>query len=75
MYDVETGLGPVSASELMKVSRKITQNIVIYLPKNSNIQQLAKLAGPERPAEIEKCSLNREPFAIAAYYGTLFNKQ
>ncbi|XP_037049141.1 trimethylguanosine synthase isoform X2 [Bradysia coprophila] len=74
VYDVETSLAPTSASNLIEMSRKITSNIVIYLPRNSNTHQLAMLAGPEGSVEIEQSFLDRKLIAITAYYGTLVNK-
>ncbi|KAJ6638834.1 Trimethylguanosine synthase [Pseudolycoriella hygida] len=74
VYDVETSLAPTSASELMSISRKITPNIVIYLPRNSNTHQLSMLAGPEGFVEIEQSFLDRKLIAITAYYGALVTK-
>lgn len=40
VYDVETALLPVPASELMEKARTISKNIGIFLPRNSNTQQV-----------------------------------
>lgn len=39
-YDLEKSLLPVSASELMTKTKKITQNISIFVPRNSNTKQV-----------------------------------
>lgn len=70
-YDLEEMLLPVSASKLMEATRKITQDIVMYLPRNSNTNQLAVLAGPKNSVEIEQNFLDRKLIAITAYYGKL----
>lgn len=41
VYDLDTDLQPLPASSLFKLTREITNNIAIYLPKNSNTQQVS----------------------------------
>lgn len=36
VYDLESMLQPVPFSELMDATRRITNNIALFLPKNSN---------------------------------------
>jgi trimethylguanosine synthase len=74
IYDLEESLLPVAASKLMEATRKITNNIVMYLPRNSNTKQLATLAGPGNAVEIEQNFLDRKLVAITAYYGELVQK-
>ncbi len=74
IYDLEKFLLPVAASKLMEATRKITNNIAIYLPRNSNTKQLATLAGPGNAVEIEQNFLDRKLVAITAYYGDLVQK-
>jgi trimethylguanosine synthase len=71
VYDVEECLLPAPASKLLSETRKITKNIVMYLPRNSNTKQLALLAGPGNGVEIEQNFLDRKLIAITAYYGNL----
>lgn len=71
VYDIEKSLLPVSASELMRITRKITSSIAIYLPRNSNTHQLAMLAGPGNSVEVEQGFLDRKLIAITAFYGNL----
>lgn len=74
IYDLEQFLSPVSASKLMEATRRVTNNIVMYLPRNSNTKQLATLAGPGNAVEIEQNFLDRKLVAITAYYGDLVQK-
>jgi len=75
VYDVEKALLPVPASELLEKTRKITHNIGMFLPRNSNTQQLALLAGYGSSVEIEQNFLDRKLIALTAFYGNLINQQ
>lgn len=74
IYDLEESLLPVPASKLLEITRTITKDIVVYLPRNSNAKQLAILAGPGNAVEIEQNFLDRKLIAITAYYGQLVQK-
>lgn len=71
VYDIECALQPQPATILMRAARKITPNIAIYLPRNTNTQQLLMLAGPGNSVELEQGFLDRKLIAITAYYGNL----
>lgn len=71
VYDIEKSLLPLPATELMAFTRQITPNIAIYLPRNTNTYDLAKLAGPGHSVEIEQGFLDRKLIAITAFYGNL----
>lgn len=71
VYDLEECLLPLPATKLMEATRKITHDIVMYLPRNSNTKQLAILAGPGNSVEIEQNFLDRKLIALTAYYGNL----
>ncbi|XP_058460302.1 uncharacterized protein LOC131435988 [Malaya genurostris] len=73
VYDLESSLIPVPASEMMSKARQVSHNIAIYLPRNSNTQQLTMLAGPNNAVEIEQSFLDRKLIALTAYYGDLIN--
>lgn len=70
-YDLEKYLQPVAGSKLLSETRKITNNIAIYLPRNSNTKQLAIYAGKGNAVEIEQNFLDRKLVALTAYYGNL----
>uniref|UniRef100_A0A1B0CL39 Trimethylguanosine synthase n=3 Tax=Lutzomyia longipalpis TaxID=7200 RepID=A0A1B0CL39_LUTLO len=73
-YDLEKSLIPLPASELFAKCQKITENIAMFLPRNSNTQQLSMLAGPGGAVEIEQNFLDRKFIALTAYYGELINE-
>lgn len=74
IYDLEESLLPVPASKLLEETRKVTKNIAVYLPRNSNTKQLAILAGPGNAVEIEQNLLDRKLIALTAYYGNLVQR-
>ncbi|NWU69371.1 TGS1 synthase, partial [Pterocles burchelli] len=49
----------------------ITNNIVYFLPRNADIDQVASLAGPGGKVEIEQNFLNKKLKTITAYFGDL----
>lgn len=75
VYDVEKYLLPVPASQLMDISRRISSNICIYLPRNSDKTQLCRLAGPGHSVEVNQEFLGSKLVAISAYYGDLIKKE
>ncbi|KAM7360058.1 trimethylguanosine synthase 1 [Cochliomyia hominivorax] len=68
-FDIEKYLLPVKASELVEVSRNVSENIALFLPRNSNIRQIVKLAGVGNRCEIEHNYLDSRLVAITALYG------
>lgn len=74
VYDLEASLIPVPATELMRKARQVSHNVAMYLPRNSNTQQLTILAGPNNAVEIEQNFLDRKLIALTAYYGDLVNE-
>lgn len=73
-YDLEEHLQPVAASVMMEKARQIASNIAIFIPRNSNTQQLTQFAGPGGSVEIEQSFLDRKLIALTAYYGELINE-
>ncbi|XP_035901703.1 trimethylguanosine synthase [Anopheles stephensi] len=74
VYDLEQSLLPVPATQLMQAAQRVSKNIALYLPRNSNTQQLTMLAGPNGAVEIEQNFLDRKLIALTAYYGELINE-
>lgn len=68
-FDIEKYLLPVKASELVEVSRNISENIALFLPRNSSVKQIVKLAGIGNRCEIEHNYLDSRLVAITALYG------
>ncbi|XP_038223315.1 trimethylguanosine synthase isoform X2 [Zerene cesonia] len=68
-YDIETMLIPKPASELMRIARKISSNVTLYLPRNSKTDQILAIAQEAgRTVEIEQSFLDRRFVAITAYF-------
>ncbi|XP_050081381.1 trimethylguanosine synthase [Anopheles maculipalpis] len=74
VYDLEQSLLPVPATQLMQAAQRVSKNVALYLPRNSNTQQLTMLAGPNGAVEIEQNFLDRKLIALTAYYGELINE-
>ncbi|GBP37832.1 Trimethylguanosine synthase [Eumeta japonica] len=72
-YDLETMLVPKPSSELMAVAQIVSQNVALYVPRNSRSEQLIGLAKSTGAVEIEQNYLGRRFIAITAYYGELVN--
>ena len=68
-FDIEKYLLPVKASELMSVSRNVSENVALFLPRNSDIKQIVKLAGIGKRCEIEHNYLDSRLVALTALYG------
>ncbi|XP_073823551.1 trimethylguanosine synthase 1 [Musca autumnalis] len=68
-YDIEKYLLPVKASELVEAARHISTNVALFLPRNSNMKQIIKLAGIGKRCEIEHSYLDSRLVAITALYG------
>ena len=71
VFDLETMIKPVSGRVIFEVASKITPNIVFFLPRNVDMEQVSSLATPGKQVEIEKNLLNSKVKTITAYYGEL----
>ncbi|XP_072184572.1 trimethylguanosine synthase [Excalfactoria chinensis] len=70
IFDIQTMICP-DGFEIFRLSKKITNNIVYFLPRNADINQIASLAGPGGKVEIEQNFLNNKLKTITAYFGDL----
>ncbi|XWS24231.1 hypothetical protein CRYUN_Cryun28dG0083100 [Craigia yunnanensis] len=71
IYDLKTMLRPPDGYFLFNVAKKIACKIVMFLPRNVDLNQLAELslsAQPPWSLEIEKNFLNGKLKAITAYF-------
>ncbi|KAF1528174.1 Trimethylguanosine synthase, partial [Eudyptula minor] len=66
IFDIQTMICPDGYP-----CKKITNNIVYFLPRNADIDQVASLAGPGGKVEIEQNFLNNKLKTITAYFGDL----
>ncbi|XP_044754685.1 trimethylguanosine synthase isoform X2 [Coccinella septempunctata] len=73
-YDLESMLEPVPFSKLMEESRKISRNVAVFLPKNSNTYDVMKYAGEDGFVEIEQNFINNNLIGITVYYNDLVKK-
>uniref|UniRef100_A0A2C9M2F9 Trimethylguanosine synthase n=1 Tax=Biomphalaria glabrata TaxID=6526 RepID=A0A2C9M2F9_BIOGL len=74
VYDLDQMAG-FNASELMELSRQVTENIVFFLPRNADTEKLTALAGEGKRIEIEQNFLNKKLKTITAYFGELILSQ
>ncbi|XP_074002487.1 trimethylguanosine synthase [Numenius arquata] len=73
IFDIQTMICP-DGFEIFRLSKKITNNIVYFLPRNADIDQVASLAGPGGKVEIEQNFLNNKLKTITAYFGDLIRQ-
>ncbi|KAF9962684.1 Trimethylguanosine synthase [Mortierella alpina] len=69
-FDLKNGI-PMDGEFLFRETMKITKNIAYFLPRNSNAEQIGRLAGADGICEIEKNVLNHVCKAWTAYFGEL----
>lgn len=74
IFDLEKSLLPIPGSEMYRKTKMITDNIAMFLPRNTNTDQLVRYAGPGSAVEIEQNFLDRKLIALTAYYGELLNE-
>ncbi|NXP91938.1 TGS1 synthase, partial [Passerina amoena] len=67
IFDIQSMICP----DGYPLQAKITNNIVYFLPRNADINQVASLAGPGGKVEIEQNFLNFKLKTITAYFGDL----
>ncbi|XP_038622588.1 trimethylguanosine synthase [Tachyglossus aculeatus] len=72
-FDIRTMMSP-DGFEIFSLSQKITNNIVYFLPRNADVDQVASLAGPGGQVEIEQNFLNNKLKTITAYFGDLIRR-
>ncbi|KAL3514487.1 hypothetical protein ACH5RR_027204 [Cinchona calisaya] len=70
-FDIKTMLRPCNGHSLFNLAKKIAPRVVMFLPRNVDIDQLAELAlsaSPPWSLEVEKNFLNSKLKAITAYF-------
>ncbi|XP_039610453.1 trimethylguanosine synthase isoform X1 [Polypterus senegalus] len=70
IFNIKTMISP-DGFEIFSLSKIITNNIVYFLPRNADVEQIASLAGPGGKVEIEQNFLNTKLKTITAYFGNL----
>ncbi|XP_050411381.1 trimethylguanosine synthase [Patella vulgata] len=69
-YNLEN-MGGLNCHEIFAKTKKICENIAFFVPRNTNLDQLALLAGPGGKVEVENNIVNKKIKTLTAYYGEL----
>ncbi|XP_036375413.1 trimethylguanosine synthase [Megalops cyprinoides] len=70
VFDIKTMMCP-DGFEIFRLAKLISDNIVYFLPRNADVDQIASLAGPGGRVEVEQNFLNNKLKTITAYFGNL----
>lgn len=73
-YDLQSMLQPFDGVNIFQIAHAIAPNLVLFLPRNVDIDQVAALssiATPPLACEVEKNFVNGKLKAITAYYGEI----
>lgn len=60
-----------SRFDIFNVTTKITPNIAYFLPRNTDPEQLKKLAGDGQSCEVEQHYVNDKLKMVTVYFGNL----
>lgn len=71
VFDLKKMGGILDGYEVYNQAKLVTDNIAYFVPRNTNVDQLASLAGPGGRVEVEQNLLNRKMKTVTAYYGEL----
>ncbi|XP_073705728.1 trimethylguanosine synthase isoform X3 [Garra rufa] len=74
VFDIQTMITP-DGFEIFRLSKMISDNIVYFLPRNADMEQIASLAGPGGKVEVEQNFLNNKLKTITAYFGNLIKSK
>ncbi|XP_043921473.1 trimethylguanosine synthase [Protopterus annectens] len=74
VFDIKTMMVP-DGCEIFLLAQKITNNIIYFLPRTSDLDQIASLAGPGGQVEVEQNFLNKKLKMITAYFGDLIQRE
>ncbi|KAG9101760.1 hypothetical protein FRC06_002670 [Ceratobasidium sp. 370] len=66
---------PLPGPELFALSSKISQNIAMFLPRNTGIEEISALAPPGQSVEIEEEWMGPKLKALTCYFGGLARGQ
>ncbi|XP_071347536.1 trimethylguanosine synthase [Trachinotus anak] len=74
VFDIRTMMEP-DGFEIFHRAKLISDNIVYFLPRNADMDQVASLAGPGGRVEVEQNLLNNKLKTVTAYFGSLINSE
>lgn len=66
---------PVPGAELFSLSHRISRNIAIYLPRNTDLGEIGSLVPPGENVEIEEEWMGTKLKALTCYFGGLARGQ
>jgi len=75
VFDLQVMDGNLDGLEIFATALKVSENIAYFVPRNTNTDQLASLAGPGGRVEVEQNLLNRKLKTVTAYYGELVEEE
>eukprot|EP00112_Aurelia_sp_Birch-Aquarium-sp1_P008011 Seg1876.2 transcript_id=Seg1876.2/GoldUCD/mRNA.D3Y31 product="Trimethylguanosine synthase" protein_id=Seg1876.2/GoldUCD/D3Y31 len=74
VFDIKKMIVP-DGEEIFKVAEKVSKNVAYFLPRNVDIEQVVRLAGPGVKMEVEQNFVNNKVKTITAYFGELVKEQ
>ncbi|XP_029310133.1 trimethylguanosine synthase [Cottoperca gobio] len=72
VFDIQTMMQP-DGFQIFCLAKLISDNIVYFLPRNADVDQIASLAGSGGKVEVEQNFLNNKLKTVTAYFGSLIN--
>ncbi|XP_037537992.1 trimethylguanosine synthase [Nematolebias whitei] len=70
VFDIRTMMEP-DGFKIFSQAKQISDNIVYFLPRNADVDQVASLAGPGGKVEVEQNFLNNKLKTVTAYFGNM----
>ncbi|XP_051809311.1 trimethylguanosine synthase isoform X1 [Acanthochromis polyacanthus] len=70
VFDISAMMEP-DGFEIFRLAKMISDNIVYFLPRNADMDQVVSLAGPGGKVEVEQNFLNNKLKTVTAYFGNL----
>lgn len=66
-----SALSPLPGSELIELTRNISNNIALYVPRNTDLHEVSKLTEGEEKVEVEEEWMGDKLKALTCYFGEL----
>ncbi|XP_039284575.1 trimethylguanosine synthase isoform X2 [Nilaparvata lugens] len=70
-YSLDNILAPVGGLQLYQMASRVSENVAYFLPRNTNVDEITKVAGPGGEVELEQNFLDKKLISITAYFGEL----
>ncbi|KAM6919150.1 trimethylguanosine synthase [Xenentodon cancila] len=71
VFDIRTMMEPDGYPFPQHLAKQISDNIVYFLPRNADMDQVTSLAGPGGKVEVEQNLLNNKLKTVTAYFGNM----